>query len=197
MALFTALTLAGGVVVASVAARRKADPPRLVDVLIDGEPKRAILLPPQAQRVMTRVQAGTQDLLGDTRQKYQQALSTTYAGDAETRAEAIGKRDLKVAATGLALASAAALATPILYLPSALCTLYVMRSWIRVAYSALVEERRVDYRLIFALTIPAALAGGFFWAAAFGSLFSRVNWYLAAKTENRSKRTVADLFGGQ
>ncbi|MCB0099843.1 MAG: hypothetical protein KDE46_29120, partial [Caldilineaceae bacterium] len=197
MAFLTLITVAGGTLAAAIAARRKADPPRLIDALIDGEPKRAILLPPQAQRVMTRVQAGTQDLLGDTRQKYQQALSTTYAGDAETRAEAIGKRDLKVAATGLALASAAALATPILYLPSALCTLYVMRSWIRVAYSALVEEWRVDYRLIFALTIPAALAGGFFWAAAFGSLFSRVNWYLAAKTENRSKRTVADLFGGQ
>ncbi|MEZ4662618.1 MAG: heavy metal translocating P-type ATPase [Caldilineaceae bacterium] len=152
---------------------------------------------PQTQRTITRVQDLVQDLFGDTRRQYQQTLNTTYTNDAEQSAEAIGKQDLRVAAVGLGLATAGALAAPILYLPSALCTLYVMRSWFSIVYSALVEERRVDYRLIWALTIPAALAGGFYWAAAFGSLFGRVNWYLAAKTENRSKRTVADLFGGQ
>ncbi|MEZ4868152.1 MAG: heavy metal translocating P-type ATPase [Caldilineaceae bacterium] len=197
MALLTSLALAGGALMASAVARRKPTPPHLVDALIDGEPKQATLLPPQAQQTLTRVQELAQDLFGDTRQQYQQALNTTYASDAEERAEAIGKQDLKVAAIGLALATAGALAAPMLYLPSALCTLYVMRNWFTVAYTALMEERRVDYRLIWALTIPAALAGGYFWAAAFGSLFGRVNWYLAAKTENRSKRTVADLFGGQ
>lgn len=199
MALFTALALAGGALFVSAATHRKPNPPRLVNALLDGEPKTATLLPPQAQQTLTRVQEVTRDLFGDSRHQHQQALSlnTTYANDAEQSAEAIGKRDLKIAAASLGMATAGALAAPILYLPSVLCTLYVMRSWFRIAYSALLEERRVDYRLIWALTIPAALMGGFFWAAAFGSLFGRVNWYLAAKTENRSKRTVADLFGGQ
>ncbi|MCB0126431.1 MAG: hypothetical protein KDE58_29445, partial [Caldilineaceae bacterium] len=197
MAFLTLITVAGGALVASVATRRKPAPPRLVDALIDGEPKQATLLPSSTRQAVSRIQTVAQDLFGDTRQQYQQTLNTAYTDDAEQRAEAIGKQDLKIAVAGLGLATAGALAAPILYLPSALCTLYVMRNWFTIAYSALVEERRVDYRLIWAITVPAALAGGFFWAAAFGSLFGRVNWYLAAKTENRSKRIVADLFGGQ
>ncbi|MEZ4678329.1 MAG: heavy metal translocating P-type ATPase [Caldilineaceae bacterium] len=168
-----------------------------MDVLIDGERKQATLLPPPTQQALSHIQTVAQDLFGDTRQQYQQTLNTSYVDDTEQRAEVSGKRDLKVAAVGLGLASAGTLVAPILYLPSALCTLYVMRSWFRSAYTALVDEHRLDYRLVWALIVPAALAGGFFWAAAFGSLFGRVNWYLAAKTENRSKRTVADLFGGQ
>lgn len=196
MALFTAIALAGSALVANRMIQRKPSRPTLVDVLIDGELKQATLLPPKTQQ-LTRVQELTQDLFGDTRQEYQQALNTTYAGDAEQSAEAIGKRDLQLATVSLGLATVGALAAPILYLPSALCTLYVMRNWFSIAYTALVKERRIDYRLIWALIVPAALAGGFFWAAAFGAVFGRVNWYLAAKTENRSKRTVADLFGGQ
>ncbi|MCB9147697.1 MAG: heavy metal translocating P-type ATPase [Caldilineaceae bacterium] len=197
MALFTALTLAGGVVVASVAARRKADPLRLVDVLIDGEPKRAILLPPPTQQALSRVKTVSRDLFGDTRQQQQQALNATYAGDEEQNAETTARQNLIITATGLGLATAGFVVSPLFYLPSALCALYATRMFFQDAWDVYQREKRLDYRAIWALTVPVALAGGYVWTANFGMIFGLANYYLVSKTENRAKRTVADLFGGQ
>ena len=90
MAFLTLITVAGGALVASVATRRKPAPPRLVDALIDGEPKQATLLPSSTRQAVSRIQTVAQDLFGDTRQQYQQTLNTAYTDDAEQRAEAIG-----------------------------------------------------------------------------------------------------------
>ncbi|MEZ4678333.1 MAG: heavy metal translocating P-type ATPase [Caldilineaceae bacterium] len=59
------------------------------------------------------------------------------------------------------------------------------------------KEQVIDYRIVMAFSIVAALAGGFILPAAFGALFAVVNMYLVAKTEQRAKRSVANLFGGQ
>ncbi len=197
MALFTSLALAGGALFASTIVLHKANPPRLVDVLIDGEPKQATLLPPQMQRALTLVQAVAQDLFSDTRQQQQQALNTTYADDPEAAAEAIWRQNLAVTVSGLGLATAGIVISPIFYLPSALCALYPTRTFFQEAWAIYQREKRLDYRAIWALTIPAAVAGGFVWAANFGLIFGLANFYLMAKTENRAKRSVADLFGGQ
>ncbi|MEZ4662621.1 MAG: hypothetical protein R2911_34145 [Caldilineaceae bacterium] len=197
MALFTALTLGGGALVAGAAARRKSSPSRLVDVLIGGQPKQAMLLAPKLRQALTRAQQVAQELLGDTRQQQQQELNTTYEATEEQATEAIRRQDLMVASGGLGLALLAPVAAPLLFLPSIACSLFAFRSIFQDAYRVYREERKLDYRAVWAITIPLALGSGYVTAASFGGVLALLNFYLVAKTESRSKRHIADLFGGQ
>lgn len=89
MAPVTSLALAGGTLVATAMVRRKPGPPHLVDALINGKLKQVTLLSPATQQALTCVQELAQDLFGDTRQQYQQTLSTTITMDSEQRAETV------------------------------------------------------------------------------------------------------------
>lgn len=197
MALFTALALAGGALVASSMVQRKPNPPSLIDALIDGEPKQATLLPPQTQQALARAREVTKDLFSDTRQQQQQALNATYDTSAEQNAEQTQRQNLVVASGGLGLALLGSLVAPLFYLPSIACSLYAFRSLFQAAYQVYREERKLDYRAVWAITIPLALVSGYVTAASFGGILGLFNFYLVAKTESRSKRYIADLFGGQ
>ncbi|MEZ4620017.1 MAG: heavy metal translocating P-type ATPase [Caldilineaceae bacterium] len=197
MAFFTALTLTGGALAARAVARRKPTRIRLVDVLIDGEPKQATLLPPKSQQAFTRVRQVTQEIFSDTRQQQQQELNTTYEATEEETVEAIRRKDLIVASSGLGFALLAPLVTPLLYLPSIACNLFAFRAIFQDAYRVYREERKLDYRAVWAISIPLALLSGYMAAASFGGVLGLFNFYLVAKTESRSKRHIADLFGGQ
>lgn len=197
MALFAALTLAGGALAIGAAARRKPSPPHLVDALIDDEPKKATLLPPKQQQTFTRVKQVVQEIFSDTRQQQQQELNTTYEVTAEQAVEASRRQDLMVAGSGLGLALLAPVVTPLLLLPSIACSLFAFRSLFQDAYRVYQEERKLDYRAVWAITTPLALFGGYVTAASFGGVLGILNFYLVAKTESRSKRHIADLVGGQ
>lgn len=197
MAFFTALTVAGGALAMGVASRRKSTSPRLINVLIDGKPKEATLLPPQSRQAFTRARQVAQEIFSDTRRQQQQELNTTYEATEEQAAEASRRQDLLVASGGLGLALLAPVVTPLLYLPSIACNLYAFRFIFQEAYRVYREEHKLDYRAVWAITIPLALAGGYVAAASFGGVLGLLNFYLVAKTESRSKRHIADLFGGQ
>jgi len=171
--------------------------PSLADSLIGVVPKPATPQPSTISRKLIRAQQLIQELFGDTRQQYQEALNPTYTNSEEQQAERRQKRGLIASVMGVGLATAGVLAAPIFYVPSAICSLYVAWYFIEDAYRVYTEEGHLDYRTILAIMIPAALVGGFIWAAAFGYLLGMTNWFLAAKTENRSKRAIAELFGGQ
>lgn len=128
MAFFTALTLTGGALAARAAARHKPTRIRLVDVLIDGEPKQATLLPPKSQQSFTRVRQVTQEIFSDTRQQQQQELNTTYAATEEQATEALRRQDMIVAGSSLGFALLAPVVTPLLFLPSIACSLAVIWS---------------------------------------------------------------------
>lgn len=125
------------------------------------------------------------------------ALNSNYDVIAE-QAEALEqKQHLLVAVTGLGLATVGALVVPIFYLPSIACTLYISRLYIQEACQRLITERRLDYRTVWALGMPATLATGFFFAAALAAVSGRIGSYLITKTESRSKQSIVDLFDGQ
>jgi len=203
MAFFTTLAVVGGASVAGTVAIRKAQPSRLIDLLIDNkqkndEQKQASLLPPTTQQAIRRTQQIIQDLFGDQRQQQQQALNSAYAIDDEQQQSAdVQKQNLIIASSGLGLATIGALVAPILYIPSALCTLYILQPVLQDAYQVIKAKRRFDYRIVLVVSVFAAVVGGFIWSAAFGALFAVINWLLVAKTEQRSKRSIADLFGEQ
>ena len=196
MSLLTSFVFVGGAVVTGIAARRRLKDSLLIHTLIDGKSKVATLPPPKPQLIV-RAQQLSQDLFGDTRQQYQQLLNTSYDTTTEQAAEQKEKRNLMVATTGLGLATAGALLSPLFYLPSIVAVLYGLRMFTERAYRIVLKERRMDYRVLWAMVIPAALAGGFVWVASFGTVCAFFNNYLVAKTENRSKQSIADLFGGE
>jgi Cu2+-exporting ATPase len=169
----------------------------LIEALIDGEVKEAVLLPPALPGPLNRVQSVVSELLSDTRQTQQHALNPVAAAQVVDNTAQMQKQNLLVAATGWGLGILGGLGAPLLYVPSALCTLYAFRFLFTDAYRIYQEERRLDYRAIWAMTIPAALAIGAVTSAAFGALLGIVGYYLVAKTENRSKQQIAELFGGQ
>lgn len=191
-----ALGRAGNALHSHLGLPKRPKPPVLVDALLDGKPTVATLLPPEAPPLV-RVQQLAQDLFGNTRQHYQQALNTTYQGAAEQKAELVQRQNLLVGAVGLGLATVGALGAPIFYLPSIACTLYICRMFFQEAYQLVVKEHRFNYRVLVALMTPAVLAGGFIWPAAFGMVLGLINKYLVVRTERRAKQGVADLFGGQ
>ncbi|MEZ4734812.1 MAG: HAD family hydrolase [Caldilineaceae bacterium] len=198
MGFLTTLAVIGGAVLALGAAPRPQPKPLLlIDAIIDGEAKAAILLPPVPPSPFNRVQTVVRDLLDDTRQEQQLALNPAAAEPAADNTARIQKQNLQVAAVGWGLGLLGGLGAPLLYLPSALCTLYAFRFLFTDAYRIYREERRLDHRAIWAITTPAALAIGSVTAAAFGALLGILNYYLVAKTENRSKQSIAELFGGQ
>jgi Cu2+-exporting ATPase len=181
---------------------RSASPPPpkslpLIEALIDGEVKEAVLLPPALPGPLNRVQSVVSELLSDTRQTQQHALNPVAAAQPVDNTAQMQKQNLLVAATGWGLGILGGLGAPLLYVPSALCTLYAFRFLFTDAYRIYAEERRLDYRAIWAMIIPAALAIGAVTSAAFGALLGIVGYYLVAKTENRSKQQIAELFGGQ
>lgn len=192
----SALGRAGSALCSHLGLPKRPKPPVLVDALLDGKPMLATLLPPAAPP-RGRVQQLAQDLFSDTRQHYQQALNTTYQGEAEQKAELVQRQNLLVGAVGLGLATVGALVAPIFYLPSIACTLYICRMFFQEAYQLVVKEHRFNYRVLVALMTPAVLAGGFIWPAAFGMVLGLINKYLVVRTERRAKQGVADLFGGQ
>lgn len=197
MTLLTALSLTNNAGGARFGIRRGNHSPRLVDVLCNGQSARAFLRPTAAKERMLRIQAAVQDLFADTRRQQMQSLDTTYADDATQGVEQTRKRDLTIAVAGFGLASAGALVAPFFYLPSiALCT-YAFREVFAQPYRLLVEERKLDYRAVLAFSVAAAFAGGYVVAASFGGVLGLLNFYLVAKTEDRSKRSIVDLFGGQ
>ena len=196
--LFFTLVLATGSAAAIAIGfnQRKPQSLLLIDALIDEQPKVAMLLPPeQVQTALTRTRQLAQDLLVDTRQQYQAALHNPTAVAVAQRGEQDERQNLLIGAVGLAAATAGVFLTPLFYLPSIFCTLYITRQFCMEAYQLLVKERRFNYRVVVALMTPAVLAGGFIWPAAFGMALGLINKYLVAKTEHRAKRHVADLFG--
>lgn len=180
-----------------IAALRRRRRRRLVDIFIDGELKKGELLPPAVRSFVTTSRELAQDLLGDTRQQFQLSLGATDAALAQQAEEDAVKQRLAVAGGGLVLATLGTLVSPLFMLPAAACVLYSARHFFQGAYHATIHERRFDFRAMYALGIAVPLLSGFVWPAAFGALWAVGSMYLVSKTENRSKQTLAHLFGGQ
>lgn len=107
------------------------------------------------------------------------------------------KQDLIIISAGVGFATLGALFAPVFYIPSIVCSLYGSWRFIEDAHRVYRETGKPDYRSVLAIMMPAALLTGYIWIAAFGFLLGMSNFYLAAKTENRSRRSIEDLFGGK
>jgi len=197
MSLFQSIPLASRNSWVSRTSHTRRGSMRLVDVLTESVSQEANLLTSKKLGKIGYVQQFVQALFADARQQYQQSLNESYNASDQQRIEQKRRQDLVFATTGLGLATAGLLFSPLFYVPSVVLTLYSARNIFQEAYRETARTGNIDYLFINALVIPIALFSGFIWAAALGVLTGRINFYLVAKTENRSKQQIADLFGGQ
>lgn len=171
---------------------------KLAEILINGESRKGEILPPPLRGLITTSRQLARDLLSDTRQRYQASLD---ASSESLLLQADADRDVKrrwlVAVSGLVLATAGALISPLFMIPAAASILYAARHFFFGAFQGIVYERRFDYRSMYALGIAVPLFTGFVWPAAFGAVWAVTSLYLVSRTERQSKRTLSDLFGGQ
>ena len=81
MARFTSIALTGVTFLTNVISRRKPQSPYLLDVLVDGVPKQATLLPPEKPSAtplsMGRMQQLTEDLFGAQRSRQVRSVSSS------------------------------------------------------------------------------------------------------------------------
>lgn len=182
---------------AGISMRNRQKPRPLFEALIDKSPVHTTPLPPQTPKAIQVTKTLAQDLFGDTRQQYQQSLNAAYDLAAEQQAQRLQKRNLQAATTGLGLATAGVLVSPLFYLPSLGYIVYAFRHSYRAAWKAAWHDQRIDYNVIQAVLVTGPLLAGYIWVAAVAAFFSCINRMLIAKTERASKANIADLFGGQ
>ncbi|MEM7538936.1 MAG: heavy metal translocating P-type ATPase [Chloroflexota bacterium] len=136
-------------------------------------------------------------LFSDTRQRYQESLGTNMDTMEAQETERRIKRNMWISIAGLGFATAGVLISPLFYWPSMVCILKVWWISVQRMYTILTEQRRLDFRFLWIITLIVTLAGGLIWETALGTIFVMISTYLVVKTESRSKQNIINLFGGQ
>lgn len=151
----------------------------------------------ERQGLLSSIQHLVQDLLSNTRQQYQDSLSTSDNAASKLSDEQKAVRTIVIAFSGLSLATAGMFISPLFYFPTVVCILYSWLITIRKAYHKFIEENRIDFRIVWVLTLFMTFSSGLIWTAALGTIFTAFATYLAAKTENHSKQNIINLFDRQ
>ena len=135
-------------------------------------------------------------LLGDRRSRQLQEIVPGGALEI-SEAERKARRNLIISVATVAVATVGVLAsfTPLL-LVSAAGFLYLARYIYADAYKA-IKERRVSINILHATVMTGVVLGGFLFAGAVTAFIVMLTRWLMVKTEDHSKRKLADLFGRQ
>ena len=154
-------------------------------------------------RTFWRALKQTKDLfLEDTRSRQLQVQEATgrtgeTAFSQLAEVEQSVNRYLKVAASSVAVAAVGVLFLPPLKLASGALILYAAFPVFKQAYTEIVEQRRISIRLLDSISFIGLLAGGFFLICSGTATIFHASTRLMLKTEDRSRRALANLFGQQ
>ena len=107
------------------------------------------------------------------------------------------RRNLVIAVATLAVVTVGILAAPPLLIVGAVGFVYLARDIYREAYQAIVKDRRVSISILHAAVITGVVLAGFLFAGTAAVLLIVLTRWLMVKTEDHSKRQLADLFGKQ
>lgn len=140
----------------------------------------------------------------DTRSRQWQEMRNEEGALVESRAPLTlaGKEEARVdrylltsgAAMGLALAG---IAVPVLSLVSGIVTFYSCIPLFQDGYTALIKEHRLRWTTLDSIAILSVLAARYVFAAAFASTIYFAGVKMMLKTEDRSRRSLANIFGQQ
>ncbi|MGB1252103.1 MAG: heavy metal translocating P-type ATPase [Candidatus Promineifilaceae bacterium] len=104
---------------------------------------------------------------------------------------------LVLSGTGLALAAAGTLVTPVYGLLSVPIQLYCVYPALKEGYHDLVEKRRITSGVLDLVVLPGVLGAGYFFASSVGILVYHGSTVLVRKTERASEEQLNNLFGEQ
>ena len=97
-------------------------------------------------------------------------------------------------AAGLAIAGSA---VPVLGLASVVVTLYSCIPIFQDGYTALVQKRHLRWTALDSIGIVGILAAGYFFVAAFAGMIYFAGMKMMLKSEDRSRRSLTNIFGQQ
>jgi heavy metal translocating P-type ATPase len=122
-----------------------------------------------------------------------------FGGDAIeiSEVERKARRNLAIGGATLAAATLGLLGVPLLLPVSAVGFLYLARYIYKDAYDAVVKERRVRISILHAAVMTGVVLGGYLFAGAVTACLIMLTRWLMVKTEDHSKRKLANLFGKQ
>ncbi len=107
------------------------------------------------------------------------------------------ERGLVLAGTSVALAGVGALIYRPFSLASAALTFYCSFPLFKEAHQAIFKERRLRASIPDSLAVVTLLFAGYYFLGALEGLLFRVSRKLLQKTEDRTRRKLVDIFGGQ
>ena len=202
MDLLRSLVRAGAASLTRITIRRgKPQPPSLLDVLVDGVPKQATLLPPErpltTSLAIGRVQQLAEDLLGNQRNQQLHAVSSRREQEDIRAIERQYNRDLAIAVGSLGLAIGGVWLTPLLGFISLPGILYGSRVTFINCYGSLVKERRVKVDVLNAVIITLLLGTGHYVLCNVPIILTALRRKLVNKIKNSSRGAIVDVFRQQ
>jgi P-type E1-E2 ATPase len=136
-------------------------------------------------------------IVSNRRDAQMEEIGGSQARAAIREAEVTVNRYLKVATVAMSIAAAGVLFyRPLLWI-AALLICYVAYPAVKSGYLDLVEKGRFSIKLLDAICFAGLLLGGFILVCSITSFIFHASAKLMLKTEDRSRKLIADLFGEQ
>ncbi len=156
------------------------------------------VITPPAKTPLQKFKARYLDpFFGDSRQAHKKTLIGA-APPKISQAEKFHKNNVMLTTGALGVACVAAItATPALYIVSSAVVAYIWLQGISHVYYTLVDNHKIDNRILDIILLSGAFAGGLYFELAFASWFFSIIMYLIAKTEDHSRSSLVNLFGEQ
>ena len=134
--------------------------------------------------------------IGDSRQAHHVALRGEAAKQM-SMAERRARRDVLISTGSFGFAILGVLINPFFYVLSTLPIIYYVIDYTDMAYYDLTVKGKVSINAISVFFFGFALVGGFYFELALAMWFFSLIGYVTVKTEDHSKRGLANLFGEQ
>jgi Cu2+-exporting ATPase len=160
-----------------------------------GETKRAS--PLQARTLWQSFRCAKELIVSDRREAQLEEIAGSQARAAIRQAEAAVNHYLTAAAIAMCISAAGVLLfSPLLWV-AALLICYVAYPAVKSGYLDLVEKGKLSIRVLDSICFAGLLLGGFILICSITAFIFHSSAKLMLKTEDRSRKLIADLFGEQ
>jgi Cu2+-exporting ATPase len=197
--------ITGGVLYAGVRAYQQRNKPNLGQVLsrqqayrVHSPPLDPLVLYHKARRNLSHhLPVLSQLHLGDTRSKHMTELATSTEQSEPSAEEREINTLLTVSSILLGTTTIGMLVYPPLLLLSTFPALYTFYPYIQSGYRGIVHERRVTTGVVDAICLTGMLLTGHVFTAVLFNTLLLLSRKLVVQTEDRSRRSLANVFGQQ
>jgi len=197
--------ITGGVLYAGVRAYQQRSKPNLGQVLSGQQAYRVHSPPPDPlvlyhkarSKLSQHLPVLSQLRLGDTRSKHMTEIATSTEQPEQSAEEREINTLLTISSVLLGTTTIGMLVYPPLLLLSAFPAIYTFYPYIQSAYRGLVHERRVTTGVLDVVCLTGMLLTGHVFTAVLANTLILLSRKLVVQTEDRSRRSLVNVFGQQ